>query len=100
MQKESALIPQSPFRSTPVTKQRLEKKFPNLFMLDEEAKDSLISVQDMMETHSSGAILVQSALEEATNYLAQFRADSIVQDAEEIRDALLLPVEDGDEVWK
>jgi hypothetical protein len=36
----------------------------------------------------------QQALVNATHYMAQFRADNIVQDAEDIKDALLLPSSD------
>jgi hypothetical protein len=33
------------------------------------------------------------ALSEATEFMAQFRADNIVQDAEAIKDALMLPLD-------
>ena len=72
-------------RSTPITKQTLQRRFPDLFVLD--SKDDTITIQDL-ETHSEQTKL---AILEATNYMAQFRADNIVKDAEDIKDALLLP---------
>lgn len=59
-------------RSTPITKQTLEMQFPALFTGD--------TTGDQPDT---------SALQEATDYMAQFRADNIVRDAERIREALL-----------
>jgi hypothetical protein len=67
----------------------LEKKFPNLFRLD-RVKDNL-TWQELEESHPDDAKLVKEGLDEAVRFLAQFRADNIVQDAEDIRDALLLP---------
>lgn len=82
-------------RSTPVTKQSLEKQFPNLFLLDEATSDdSSKSIDDLASSHPDDAPKVSKALTEATEFLTQFRADNIVQDAEEIKDALLLPTEE------
>ena len=82
-------------RSTPITKQTLQEQFPNLFLLDGEAKTMQELEQDMPEK----AELVLTAVKNAVDYMTNFRADSIVQDAEDIRDALLLPsVEAQDDV--
>lgn len=43
--------------------------------------------------YPSEAERVEKAVEEAAAYIAQFRADNIVEDAEYIKDALLLPAE-------
>ncbi len=79
-------------KSTPITKQTLQKRFPDLFSLDDKGDASL-------ETLSSGFPeqyeKFQIALQEATNYMVQFRADKIVQDAEFLREALMLPKEPG-----
>jgi hypothetical protein len=68
-------------KSTPITKQSLEKRFPDLFLQDDKGDTDLESLA--------------SSLKEATNYMAQFRADSIVRDAEDVREALMLPGEPG-----
>jgi pimeloyl-ACP methyl ester carboxylesterase len=62
-------------KSSPVTKQSLELLFPEYF----DDKDSATP---------------EHTLAKVTDYLTQFRADHIVRDAEEIRDALLLPTAD------
>jgi pimeloyl-ACP methyl ester carboxylesterase len=71
-------------KSTTLTKQSLEKKFPDLFLLD--SPDDLSKKEEKMPA-------VKQAINTAVDYMSQFRADNIVQDAEEIRDALLLPLE-------
>jgi pimeloyl-ACP methyl ester carboxylesterase len=76
-------------QSTPITKQTLEIKFPNLFLLDSKETVNLT----LNELEGEDAALVKQAVLEATSYLSHFRADNIVQDAEEIRDALLTPIE-------
>lgn len=75
-------------QSTPITKQTLERKFPDLFLLDGEKGGAL---NDFEASHPEEAGRVKTAVGGATDYLAQFRADNIVRDAEEIREALLLP---------
>lgn len=82
-------------KSTPVTKQTLEKRFPDLFLLDNKAEPNNASLESLKTSHSGDYEKVQSALQEATNYMAQFRADAIVQDAEYLREALMLPLEPG-----
>lgn len=77
-------------KSTPITKQTLERKFPNLFLLDRQDGGGA-SIDDFAESHPEQVGRVKTAVGQATDYLAQFRADNIVKDAEEIRDALLLP---------
>mmetsp|Transcript_7620 Transcript_7620/g.18800 ORF Transcript_7620/g.18800 Transcript_7620/m.18800 type:complete len:737 (+) Transcript_7620:106-2316(+) len=77
-------------QSDTITKQSLEKRFPDLFLLDdkqEKLDDSLAT------TYPEEFQRFQTALADATSYMAQFRADNIVRDAETIREALLQPLE-------
>ncbi len=68
-------------RSTPISKRRLETLFPDLFLLDgDDAKED-----DTQRRRTQ----VSKALADATEYLAKFRADSIVRDAEWIKEALI-----------
>ena len=92
-------------KSTPVTKQTLERQFPNLFLLDQHdtmkqnegggggiiSISSLSSLDELEATYPNETGLVRQAIEDVTNYLSCFRADSIVQDAELVREALLVP---------
>jgi hypothetical protein len=71
-------------RSTPITKQTLEQLFPDLFLLDNPTDNDEAALK----------ALVEQAAEETTEYLAQFRADNIVLDAEAIKEALLMPTEE------
>ena len=71
-------------KSTPITRQYLQHSFPDLFILD-GAKET-----------EDAKTRVQASVEEVTEYMSNFRADNIVFDAEEIRDALLLPSLDED----
>lgn len=80
-------------RSTPVTKQRLQRQFPDLFLLDDQPSIGS-TLDDYQLTHPELAARVSSAVVQVVDYLINFRADNIVLDAEEIRDALLLPIED------
>ena len=82
-------------RSTPITKQSLERKFPDLFRLDDSGKD-WTNVDELATSSPQDYDAFRKALEEATKYVAQFRADNIVKDAEEIREALMLPLEPGE----
>eukprot|EP00980_Cylindrotheca_fusiformis_P000214 scaffold42_cov133-Cylindrotheca_fusiformis.AAC.11 len=77
-------------KSTPITKQTLEKRFPELFRLD-DAEDET----DLASTRPDEYQKFQRAIVEATEYMAQFRADNIVKDAEAIKAALMLPLEPG-----
>lgn len=74
-------------KSTPICKQTLKKIFPDLFLLDEECTSE--------DEQSAGLQLktakVSKAVTEATTYLSKFRADSIVRDAEWIKEALIRP---------
>jgi hypothetical protein len=81
-------------RSSPVTKQFLELKFPELFVFDGEATDK---VQELYESHPDVVKRVKETVPMVVDYLSHFRADNIVLDAEEIRDALLLPTLDEDD---
>ena len=74
-------------KSTPITKQSLEKRFPNLFVFDE--KDG-VDLESLSSSHPEEHKAFAEALTEATNYIAQFRADNIVLDAEYIREALMV----------
>ena len=89
-------------KSTPITKQSLQQKFPNLFLLDhnndiDENDDNVTerttdsSIRNYMLTKPEIATKVQTAVDEVTEYMAQFRADNIILDAELIRDALMAP---------
>ena len=71
--------------STTITKQSLELKFPNLFLLDDTTPN---------EEHES---MFQEGLNDAVDYLTCFRADNIVLDAEEIKSALL--IQNSDQAW-
>lgn len=51
------------------------------------------SLDDFAESRPDVTKRVRAAVEEATEFMSQFRADNIVQDAEEIKDALMLPQE-------
>ncbi|KAL7473355.1 hypothetical protein ACHAXS_013945 [Conticribra weissflogii] len=72
-------------RSSPITKQTLQRLFPDLFLLDDDDADNESPAMQLTRAKAS------KALEEVTAYLAKFRADSIVRDAEWIRDALVSP---------
>lgn len=74
-------------KSTPITKQTLEKRFPNLFSSSMEELKTSKKPEDYEK--------FQLALTEATNYMAQMRADSIVRDAEAVKDIILSPGEPG-----
>lgn len=78
--------------STPITKQTLEKRFPDLFVLDKEETDLQVAKSSKPEEYEK----FDKALGEVVKYMGQFRADNIVQDAEFIREALMLPGEPGD----
>ena len=82
-------------RSTAITKQTLEVKFPDLFLLDgRDDESSAKSLQDFVSSNPVEAAKIQKAVDETTEYMAQFRADNIVLDAEEIKDALMVPTEE------
>jgi pimeloyl-ACP methyl ester carboxylesterase len=81
-------------KSSPITKQTLEKRFPDLFLLDAEQDAATQSIENFASSHPEQANRVESAVVKTTEFFTQFRADNIVQDAEEIRDALLVPSND------
>lgn len=70
-------------RSTPISKRQLETLFPDLFLLDGDGDDNV------KEDDTHRRTQVSKALADATEYLAKFRADSIVRDAEWIKEALI-----------
>ena len=98
-------------RSTPITKQTLQKRFPDLFALDEIAA---VTENDADYGQSTGvghatiaeqldrweamnpelAARVGVGIGQVADYMACFRADSIVKDAEELKAALLMPTDD------
>jgi hypothetical protein len=80
-------------KSTPITKQSLEKRFPDLFVLD-HVKEG-VDLDSLATSHPEEHQKFEETLKEATNYMAQFRADSIVQDAEDLKEALMIAGEPG-----
>ena len=96
-------------RSTTINKQTLEKKFPDLFKLDDKSPkvisqgqtSSVESVNKELdgsdETDPELTTAFRAAFDEAKDYMTHFRADNIVRDSESIKDALLLPLDDEEE---
>lgn len=90
-------------KSCTITKQTLQQRFPDLFALDQfspvivDSESDMNSIEksfdDLISTNPEEAKKMKAALIEATDYMANFRADNIVKDAEAIKDALLLPIE-------
>jgi hypothetical protein len=80
-------------QSTPITKQSLEQRFPDLFVLDDREQNG--DLNQLVASHPEEYNRFQAALGKATDYMAQFRADNIVKDAEMIREALLQPLEEA-----
>jgi len=98
-------------RSTPITKQTLQRRFPDLFALDDIAA---VTENDADYGQSTGvgfatiaeqldrweamnpelAARVGVGIGQAADYMACFRADSIVGDAEDVKTALLMPTDD------
>jgi len=73
-------------KSTPITKQSLEERFPNLFVLDDRAEAEAdannnieLDLKKLESEHPEDFEIFTSALEDATNYMASFRADNIVK---------------------
>ena len=62
-----------------------------MFSLDGETA----SMEELETSKPEDYETFQRALTEATNYMAQMRADSIVRDAEAVKDILLSPGEPG-----
>eukprot|EP00956_Cyclotella_meneghiniana_P036804 scaffold130689_cov56-Cyclotella_meneghiniana.AAC.1 len=76
-------------RSTPINKQRLQKIFPDLFSLDSADINSPSPNTQLLEAK------FDKALSEATIYMTNFRADSIVRDAEWIKQTLITAQSDN-----
>ncbi len=86
------------------------KKFPDLFKLDDKSPkvmphDQISSIETVEKelarfdaTDPELAAAFRVALNEAKDYMTQFRADNIVRDAESVKDALLLPLDDEEKV--
>jgi pimeloyl-ACP methyl ester carboxylesterase len=83
-------------RSTPVTKQWIEMNYPDLFLLDGDDKPTSTAntLEEWRAKDSDRAARVQVAVDQVTEYLSSFRCDSIVRDAELVRQALLLDPDD------
>jgi hypothetical protein len=78
-------------RSVPISRRSLEKMFPDLFLLDDDDGDDENTAGEGV---GSARMLLRKArtskaVADAADHLAKFRADSIVRDAEWIREALL-----------
>ena len=89
--------------STPITKQSLEQRFPDLFMLDDvdigsdqadginDKKDQGDIMDHIQKSYPEEFGKFSKSRDDATKFMSQFRADNIVRDAEIIREALMLP---------
>ncbi|KAL3799332.1 hypothetical protein ACHAW5_001269 [Stephanodiscus triporus] len=75
-------------RSSPISRRSLEKMFPDLFLLDDDEDDGTAVREGSAEILLRKA-RASRAVADAADYLTKFRADSIVRDAEWIREALL-----------
>jgi len=96
-------------RSTPITKQSLQKQFPGLFALDMFSAFSGRKLQcltvDEIEaqlqlfdrTHAEDVAKFRESIYLAVEYLSQFRADNIVKDAELVKDSLLVNLPEENE---
>jgi hypothetical protein len=74
----------------------LKQRFPDLFLLDAiEEGDKSVSLPDLKHSYPIEVEKVEKAVHATMDYMTQFRADSIVQDAEEVKDVLLQPTEDN-----
>lgn len=78
-------------RSTPINRQRLQKLFPDLFSLDSADIKSPSPNVHLLEAK------FDKALSEATSHMTNFRADSIVRDAEWIKQTLITAKSDNQE---
>uniref|UniRef100_A0A7S2LHD6 AB hydrolase-1 domain-containing protein n=1 Tax=Skeletonema marinoi TaxID=267567 RepID=A0A7S2LHD6_9STRA len=82
-------------RSSAICKQQLVKMFPDLFLLDKKEGEGKVVGEEFGGDSDARMMLLQArqqkALKEATDYLSLFRADSIVRDAEWIRESLANP---------
>ena len=72
-------------RSSPINKQQLRKLFPDLFSLDNNNTDGDDGSPGMQIARAK----FDKALTDATEYMSKFRADSIVRDAEWIKETLI-----------
>jgi len=82
------------YRSTAITKQTLQQKFPDLFLLDGLDDTGVKVLQDFDSSHPEEAARVQAAVKETTEDMTHFRANNIVLDAEDLKDALMVPTEE------
>jgi hypothetical protein len=84
-------------RSTPITKQTLQKRFPELFALDNVLNEEVVNHNAVSDTlkvlreKDEKVDGVCSAIDKAVEYMSNFRADNIVHDAEEVKTALMMP---------
>eukprot|EP00957_Ditylum_brightwellii_P076554 5818762-Ditylum_brightwellii.AAC.2 len=97
-------------RSTPITKQTLQRRFPDLFALDGHVATAEVTskfataagddsevtstiaeqLDEWSETQPDVTARVGVSLGHAVEYMSNFRADNIVKDAEAVKDTLLL----------
>mmetsp|Transcript_17631 Transcript_17631/g.20296 ORF Transcript_17631/g.20296 Transcript_17631/m.20296 type:complete len:593 (-) Transcript_17631:85-1863(-) len=84
-------------KSSPITKQTLQNRFPDLFIFDDPdeggsgfllTKDQTIDQLQIAYPDQSKNVV--TALKESVDFLSCFRADNIVQDAECVKNALLM----------
>ena len=88
--------------SSRITKQTLRRQFPDLFLLDDKLKKDLDNDHDGGNENERTNIArrVKDATSKAVDYLSRFRADSIVQDAEMVREALITSIGKDESVSK
>mmetsp|Transcript_22609 Transcript_22609/g.33192 ORF Transcript_22609/g.33192 Transcript_22609/m.33192 type:complete len:777 (-) Transcript_22609:627-2957(-) len=97
-------------RSTPITKQTLQRRFPDLFALDGHVATAEVTskfataagddsevtstiaeqLDEWSEIQPDVTARVGVSLGHAVEYMSNFRADNIVKDAEAVKDTLLL----------
>jgi len=94
--------------SSPLTKQSIEQRFPGLFALDQTAgcdevgsadfgESTAATMDRLQQSHPEAFESFRSSLDEATAFLAQFRADNIVKDAELVKNVLMFTPSVDDE---
>mmetsp|Transcript_83 Transcript_83/g.218 ORF Transcript_83/g.218 Transcript_83/m.218 type:complete len:789 (+) Transcript_83:110-2476(+) len=92
-------------KSSPLTKQSLEQRFPGLFAMDNIAEvvstdftDQIHTMDRLEKAHPEEFETFKSSLDETTAFITQFRADNIVRDAEMVKEILMYtPSVDDDE---
>jgi hypothetical protein len=67
--------------------------------MDLTVDPSFTSLEELSSSQPEMTLRVKDAVTASTDFLAQFRADSIVRDAEAVKDALLHKSDDGASPW-